>query len=94
MSYLNKAMSEDELICHSADVALCALPLGVLKESVNIQKAEKKLDKDARTTLKAPLFNPPLPPWKVEAIERAGFGTLNKVCLPKLSLRRFKFQFL
>ncbi|KAM7533485.1 hypothetical protein Aperf_G00000119646 [Anoplocephala perfoliata] len=81
VSCLNKAMSEDELICHTADVALCALPLGVLKESVNILKAEKKPDKDARTTLKAPLFNPPLPSWKVEAIERAGFGTLNKVVL-------------
>jgi len=30
-------------------------------------------------------FQPPLPPWKQEAVERLGFGTLNKVifgCAP------------
>ncbi|VDN98064.1 unnamed protein product [Rodentolepis nana] len=81
VSCVNKAMSEDELISHNADIVLCALPLGVLKESVNITKAGKKLDKATLTNLKAPLFNPPLPQWKTEAIERAGFGTLNKVVL-------------
>ncbi|VUZ55981.1 unnamed protein product [Hymenolepis diminuta] len=81
VSCVNKAMSEDELISHSADIALCALPLGVLKESINIAKTEKKFDKATLTNLKAPIFNPPLPQWKTEAIERTGFGTLNKVVL-------------
>ena len=52
-----------------ADVVLCTLPLGVLKESV-------------RTDVKgghAPSFSPPLPEWKTDAIKRLGFGNLNKV---------------
>lgn len=73
-------MSEDELIAHNGDAVLCALPLGVLKESVKIANGEK-LDQADLTALSAPYFTPPLPPWKCEAIERAGFGTLNKVGL-------------
>ena len=73
-------MSEDELICHDGDLVLCTLPLGVLKEAVKIGKEGKDFEPTAMTTLKAPSFNPPLPQWKCEAIERAGFGTLNKVC--------------
>ncbi|CDI97194.1 lysine specific histone demethylase 1A [Echinococcus multilocularis] len=81
VSCLNKAVSEDELISHYGDVVLCALPLGVLKESVKISNAEKKLEQADLTTLSAPYFIPPLPPWKCEAIERTGFGTLNKLVL-------------
>ncbi|KAL1131632.1 hypothetical protein AAG570_011245, partial [Ranatra chinensis] len=44
---------------YKADVVLCTLPLGVLKQS----------------------FIPPLPEWKVAAIQRLGFGNLNKVVL-------------
>lgn len=73
MSCVNKAMSEEELVTHSADVVLCTLPLGVLKESVKVRHQQQQQQ------LSAPVFNPPLPPWKVEAIQRAGFGCLNKV---------------
>lgn len=56
----------------SGDVVLCTLPLGVLKQSTN------------RRTGSLPntvQFSPPLPDWKVAAIERLGFGNLNKVVL-------------
>ena len=46
-----------------ADAVLCTLPLGVLKQS----------------SPPAVHFNPPLPDWKTGAIERMGFGNLNKV---------------
>ncbi len=26
-------------------------------------------------------FDPPLPTWKTDAIDRLGFGVLNKVCV-------------
>ncbi len=30
-------------------------------------------------------FDPPLPPWKAEAVTKLGFGDLNKVkCLPEI----------
>ncbi|XP_078176280.1 lysine-specific histone demethylase 1 homolog 2-like [Carex rostrata] len=45
-----------------ADVALCTVPLGVLK----------------RNLIK---FEPELPGWKRQAIERLGFGLLNKVAM-------------
>ena len=46
----------------TADVCVCAVPLGVLK---------------ARSIA----FDPPLPPWKEEAIASLGYGTLNKAIL-------------
>ena len=46
-----------------ADAVLCSLPLGVLKQN----------------SPPAIHFNPPLPDWKSGAIERMGFGNLNKV---------------
>lgn len=49
---------------YKADAVLVTLPLGVLKAS---------LPPSAVT------FNPPLPDWKVQAIQRLGFGNLNKV---------------
>lgn len=46
-----------------ADAVLCSLPLGVLKQN----------------SPPAIHFNPSLPDWKSGAIERMGFGNLNKV---------------
>lgn len=57
---------------YNADAVLCTLPLGVLKESVSA---------NAQNSSNAPQFSPPLPSWKVAAIERLGFGNLNKVVL-------------
>jgi monoamine oxidase len=51
---------------YKGDAVLCTLPLGVLKECV-------------RNVPNVPQFIPPLPDWKVDAIERLGFGNLNKV---------------
>lgn len=49
---------------YKADAVLVTLPLGVLKASVPPS---------------AVAFNPPLPDWKSQAIQRLGFGNLNKV---------------
>ncbi|KAH0558224.1 Lysine-specific histone demethylase 1A [Cotesia glomerata] len=51
---------------HKADAVLVTLPLGVLKAS---------------TPPSAVTFDPPLPDWKTQAIQRLGFGNLNKVVL-------------
>jgi len=53
------------------DICICTVPLGVLKWS--ILKTE-----DPSTKIK---FDPPLPKWKISAIERMGFGSLNKLVL-------------
>lgn len=50
-----------------ADACLITLPLGVLKES---------LKGNGVNTVQ---FVPPLPDWKTAAIQRMGFGNLNKV---------------
>lgn len=54
------------------DFVVCAVPLGVLKESV-----------ERATTMKLPAkslsFQPPLPFSKVDAISNVGFGLLNKI---------------
>ena len=49
------------------DAVLCTLPLGVLKECVR------------GSGLNSVQFMPPLPEWKAAAIQRMGFGNLNKV---------------
>lgn len=57
---------------YMVDAVLCTLPLGVLKNSIN------------ETTLNSPnsiKFIPPLPDYKCQAINRLGFGNLNKVVL-------------
>lgn len=54
-----------------ADAVLCTLPLGVLKQSVSANPS----------TPHTVSFNPPLPQWKADAINRLGFGNLNKVVL-------------
>ncbi|XP_032685296.1 lysine-specific histone demethylase 1A isoform X2 [Odontomachus brunneus] len=51
---------------HKADAVLVTLPLGVLK---------------AYSPPSGVAFHPPLPEWKTQAIQRLGFGNLNKVVL-------------
>ncbi|EZA51288.1 Lysine-specific histone demethylase 1A, partial [Ooceraea biroi] len=51
---------------YKADAVLVTLPLGVLKTSAPPSGVT---------------FNPPLPEWKAQAIQRLGFGNLNKVVL-------------
>uniref|UniRef100_A0A6A7G442 Lysine-specific histone demethylase 1A n=2 Tax=Hirondellea gigas TaxID=1518452 RepID=A0A6A7G442_9CRUS len=51
---------------------LCTLPLGVLKQSVL---------PNAAALPNTVTFHPPLPNWKLTAINRLGFGNLNKVVL-------------
>lgn len=51
---------------YKADAVLVTLPLGVLKTSAPPSGIT---------------FNPPLPDWKAQAIQRLGFGNLNKVVL-------------
>ncbi|KAJ9578341.1 hypothetical protein L9F63_005433 [Diploptera punctata] len=59
-------------VTYKGDVVLCTLPLGVLKQSTaaNAQGVPNSVQ-----------FNPPLPDWKVQSIQRLGFGNLNKVVL-------------
>jgi [histone H3]-N6,N6-dimethyl-L-lysine4 FAD-dependent demethylase len=54
-----------------ADLVLCTLTLGVLKVAVSPESNQ------ANTVR----FEPPLPDWKQAAIQRLGFGNLNKVIL-------------
>ena len=56
----------------SGDAVLCTLPLGVLKQSTAA---------NTQGVLNTVQFIPPLPDWKVAAIQRLGFGNLNKVVL-------------
>lgn len=56
---------------YRADVVLCTLPLGVLKLSAAATSGQ----------LNTVQFSPPLPDWKTSAIQRLGFGNLNKVVL-------------
>ncbi|CAG9853971.1 unnamed protein product [Phyllotreta striolata] len=56
---------------YRAEVVLCTLPLGVLKLSVVPSSGQ----------LNTIQFSPPLPDWKTSAIQRLGFGNLNKVVL-------------
>lgn len=51
------------------DAVLCTLPLGVLKECLR------------GNGLNSVQFQPPLPEWKSAALQRMGFGNLNKVVL-------------
>lgn len=52
-------------------MALCTLPLGVLKLAIAPSSGQ----------LNTIQFLPPLPDWKTSAIQRLGFGNLNKVVL-------------
>ncbi|XP_021942800.1 lysine-specific histone demethylase 1A-like isoform X3 [Zootermopsis nevadensis] len=59
-------------VTFKGDAVLCTLPLGVLKQctAANSQGVPNTVQ-----------FIPPLPDWKVAAIQRLGFGNLNKVVL-------------
>lgn len=54
---------------YKADAVLITLPLGVLKESLR------------NNGVNGITFSPPLPDWKTAAIQRLGFGNLNKVLI-------------
>lgn len=58
-------------VTYHADVVLCTLPLGVLKVSTAPPCNQKNTVE----------FSPPLPDWKTSAVQRLGFGNLNKVVL-------------
>ncbi len=57
------------------DAVLITLPLGVLKQQ----------------NPPAVNFNPPLPDWKMKAIDRMGFGNLNKVYLLSILKKPFRW---
>lgn len=69
---LNVLMRHDWMSLLPGDAVLCTLPLGVLKQCTasNTQGVPNTVQ-----------FVPPLPDWKVAAIQRLGFGNLNKVVL-------------
>ena len=54
-------------VTYKADAVLCTLPLGVMKECVR------------GNGVNCVQFVPPLPDWKTAAVQRMGFGNLNKV---------------
>ncbi|KAH7662424.1 AOF2 protein, partial [Aphelenchoides avenae] len=60
-----------DLTVYEADAVICTLPLGILKLSIggNTQKQG------------GPVFEPPLPDWKCDAIRNVGYGSLNKIAL-------------
>ncbi|XP_074661077.1 lysine-specific histone demethylase 1A-like [Tubulanus polymorphus] len=61
--------SNTNAISYKGDAVLCTLPLGVLKETLR------------GNGVNAVQFIPPLPEWKTSAVQRMGFGNLNKVVL-------------
>lgn len=56
---------------YKGDAVMSTLPLGVLKQAVQ----------GSQNVPNTVQFVPPLPDWKVSAIQRLGFGNLNKVVL-------------
>jgi len=65
------------LFSYCADAVLCTLPLGVLKQSI-IASSNANFSPSSPNVVQ---FIPPLPEWKIQAIQRLGFGNLNKVIL-------------
>lgn len=63
--------SNNSTVHYKADLVLCTLTLGVLKVAISEQSQQ----------LNTVRFDPPLPEWKQSAIQRLGFGNLNKVVL-------------
>ncbi|UYV73518.1 KDM1A [Cordylochernes scorpioides] len=59
------------VLSFKGDVVLCTLPLGVLKQ----------ITPGPSNVVNTVQFHPPLPDWKLGAIQRLGFGNLNKVVL-------------
>lgn len=72
-----------------ADAVLCTLPLGILQDSIIPSQqafAEKPNTKSqpTRTVQKGyqpVLFDPPLPKWKLDSLNKLGCGNLNKIVL-------------
>ncbi|XP_075161176.1 lysine-specific histone demethylase Su(var)3-3 [Haematobia irritans] len=64
--------TNNSLVTYKADLVLCTLTLGVLKIATAKEQSQQA------NTVK---FEPPLPDWKQQAIQRLGFGNLNKVVL-------------
>ena len=62
----------------AGDVVLCTLPLGVLKQITATSTSNGETGKSINNLVE---FTPPLPEWKLSAIQRLGFGNLNKVVL-------------
>ena len=66
----SNARNSTNPVTYKADAVLCTLPLGVLKQAIaSAQTGSPNVVS----------FNPPLPSWKTEAVERLGYGNLNKV---------------
>lgn len=59
----------------TADAVLCTLPLGVLKESLTDPPTTNGAENKNVIN-----FQPRLPQKKIDAVNRLGFGILNKVC--------------
>lgn len=73
-------LSSNSIETYQADAILCTLPLGVLKQTIEQQdKNDNSRQKQEITNIIE--FNPPLPEWKQQCIDRLGFGNLNKVIL-------------
>ncbi|XP_026279739.2 lysine-specific histone demethylase 1A [Frankliniella occidentalis] len=68
----SNSRNHSNAVSYKADAVLCTLPLGVLKQSTA---------PSAAVLPNTVQFTPPLPEWKVAAIQRLGFGNLNKVVL-------------
>lgn len=67
----------DLILFYLGDAVLCTLPLGVLKQIA----ANSSQNDSGKVTTNLVEFDPPLPDWKLSAIQRLGFGNLNKVVL-------------
>ncbi|XP_058832128.1 possible lysine-specific histone demethylase 1 [Topomyia yanbarensis] len=63
--------SNNSTVHYKADLVLCTLTLGVLKVAISKPSTQTNTVR----------FEPPLPEWKQSAIQRLGFGNLNKVVL-------------
>nr|CAD7586100.1 unnamed protein product [Timema genevievae] len=66
------ARTNNNPITYKGDAILVTLPLGVLKQAI---------DSSNQNVINTIQFVPALPEWKVSAIQRLGFGNLNKVVL-------------
>lgn len=83
------ATSMDGKSSHNFDFAVCAVPLGVLKDSVDSMTSKSTPATVAHSSLSGPsvkacdrlTFEPPLPFSKRDSIKNVGFGLLNKVYL-------------
>lgn len=80
----NSNLSNNNLIeTYQADAVLCTLPLGVLKQltETSTDKHHDNTSKQKQEISNIIEFTPPLPDWKLQCIDRLGFGNLNKVIL-------------